>query len=61
LWGIVERKMIPPPKPIDPLAGGGADLPATKPRQSGGTLPEKRAGKNGAPGGKPGAKPKRRK
>ena len=53
LWGIVERKMIPPPTPIDPLAAG-ADLPPTKPRQSGGTLPEKRSGKNGA-------KPKRRK
>jgi len=51
LWGIVERRMIPPPTPIDPLAAG-ADLPPSKPRQSGGTLPEKRAGKNGAGGGK---------
>ncbi len=53
LWGIVERKMIPPPTPIDPLAAGGSDLPPSKPRQSGGTLPEKRAGKNGTGGGKP--------
>jgi YidC/Oxa1 family membrane protein insertase len=52
LWGIVERKMIPPPTPIDPLAAG-ADLPPSKPRQSGGTLPEKRSSKNGAGGGKP--------
>ncbi len=56
LWGIVERKMIPPPAPIDPLAAGGPDAPAGKPKQSGGSLPEKRAGKNGA-----GGKPKRRK
>jgi YidC/Oxa1 family membrane protein insertase len=59
LWGIAERKLIPPPAPAAEGAVGSPDAPA-KASKSGGAPREKRAGKNGHAGGKPGAKSKRR-
>jgi YidC/Oxa1 family membrane protein insertase len=61
LWGIAERKMIPPPTPGTALAGDLPDAGPSKSRSSGGVLPEKqRPAKNGQ-SGRPGAKAKRRK
>lgn len=59
LWGIAEKKMIPPPTAPDgaPLGGGLTSSPGNG---SGGTLAEKRSPKNGASRGRPGAKPKRK-
>jgi len=52
LWGIAERKLIPPPTP--PAMGvGAAAAPPTKPGKSGGTAREKRPAKNGRSSGKP--------
>lgn len=46
LWGIAEKKMIPPPTaPADVTTG--LDSPPSRGKSSGGTYPEKRAPKNG--------------
>ncbi|WP_428304417.1 YidC/Oxa1 family insertase periplasmic-domain containing protein [Lacipirellula sp.] len=47
LWGIAEKKMIPPP--ATPVVGTGTstDLSPTRNGGSGGKYPEKRPGKNG--------------
>jgi YidC/Oxa1 family membrane protein insertase len=60
LWGIAERKLIPPPSAAV-AAGGAAPEPPSSAKSRGGAPPEKRSGKNGQTGGRQGAKAKRRK
>jgi YidC/Oxa1 family membrane protein insertase len=60
LWGIAERKLIPPPTPPELAAGGSPDLPPAKARKPDGGMTQKRPGKNGQSGRKPGVKSKRR-
>jgi YidC/Oxa1 family membrane protein insertase len=51
LWGIAEKKMIPPP--TAPTEGTTSlDSPPTRSKSSGGTYPEKRSQKNGEPKGR---------
>jgi YidC/Oxa1 family membrane protein insertase len=59
LWGIAERKLIPPPTAAAGISGAAPESPSAKSR--GGGAPEKRAGKNGQARGRSGAKAKRRK
>ena len=61
LWGIAEKKMIPPPKAPGEGATAALDSPPSGGKSSGGTYPEKRAPKNGAIKGRPpyGSKKKR--
>jgi len=51
LWGIAEKKMIPPPTAT---ADGttALDSPPSRSKSSGGTYPEKRSPKNGEPKGR---------
>jgi YidC/Oxa1 family membrane protein insertase len=60
LWGIAERKLIPPPTAPELAAGGSPDLPPAKERKPDGGFAQKRPGKNGHSGRKPGVKTKRR-
>jgi YidC/Oxa1 family membrane protein insertase len=46
LWGIAEKKMIPPPTAPEG-AGASVDPPPARGQSSGGSRPEKRAPKNG--------------
>lgn len=57
LWGIAEKKMIPPPTAVD--GAESIDVPPSRPKSSGGSYPEKRASKNGDARGSSKAKRKR--
>jgi YidC/Oxa1 family membrane protein insertase len=61
LWGIAERKLIPPPAASTAAGGAAPESPSSAKSRSAGALPEKRSGKNGQSGGRQGAKAKRRK
>ncbi|MCC6491497.1 MAG: YidC/Oxa1 family insertase periplasmic-domain containing protein, partial [Pirellulales bacterium] len=58
LWGIAERKMVPPPA-AGGVAGAPSDGPSERPGRSGGG-PRDKLGRNGDAGGKGRAKSKRR-
>jgi YidC/Oxa1 family membrane protein insertase len=60
LWGIAERKLIPPPTAPAGAAGATPSPSPGKSRAAGSTAPDRRAAKNGATRGKGGAKSKRR-
>jgi YidC/Oxa1 family membrane protein insertase len=47
LWGIAEKKMIPPPKAPGEGTTTALDSPPSRSKSSGGTYPEKRSPKNG--------------
>ena len=47
LWGIAEKKMIPPPTAPSEGTTTALDSPPSRSKSSGGTYPEKRAPKNG--------------
>ncbi len=47
LWGIAEKKMIPPPTAPSEGTTTAVDSPPSRSKSSGGTYPEKRAPKNG--------------
>ncbi len=47
LWGIAEKKMIPPPTAPAEGTTTALDSPPSRSKSSGGTYPEKRAPKNG--------------
>ncbi|HEX6960271.1 MAG TPA: YidC/Oxa1 family insertase periplasmic-domain containing protein [Lacipirellula sp.] len=61
LWGIAERKLIPPPSASGGSSGPAPFEPAPKSSGSGGKLPQKWQGKDGSARGRQGAKAKRRK
>jgi YidC/Oxa1 family membrane protein insertase len=64
LWGIAERKLIPPPAANVGLAGGGTPTPdgaGEKSKRTGGASADGWAGKKAKNGARPGAKSKRRK
>lgn len=52
LWGIAEKKMIPPPTAPAEGAGNSTELSPTRSGGSGGRYPEKRSPKNGDPKGR---------
>lgn len=58
LWGIAEKKMIPPPTAPDGSATA-IETPPSRGKSSGGTYPEKRAPKNGDVKGRGPSKKKR--
>jgi YidC/Oxa1 family membrane protein insertase len=47
LWGIAEKKMIPPPTAPSAGTTTALDSPPSRSKSSGGTYPEKRSPKNG--------------
>ena len=60
LWGIAERKLVPPPTAGAAAAGAAGPSPAAGRAGPGGAGSDKRAVKNGQPRDKRGAKSKRR-
>jgi YidC/Oxa1 family membrane protein insertase len=60
LWGIAERKLIPPPTSPTGIGGAAGAPPSSTRTSPGGSGGERRSGKNGQPRDKRGAKQKRR-